>query len=751
MSSSNGDSPMPPPAAAAAAPRGESPTGSPRRLSTSLQAAATMNAGLQHEPSRRSSSGSLSRSRHSHSAGRRRSTVLMNLQLNDPSVPGPGEMVADNQPTHSGGATTASPQPMASSPMMVAGGDPHHNRAPSLGELHQELEAEQEAQVNRLLGMIRQQQLQLQQLQATQGQGSSAIEDSAIASERSNQGTPVSQPASAVPPSGFSPLPPSGSFSRSPGVPHHPRSSFDVARADIQRRSRTPSRGASPRLRSTSISGDSGDHWVLGGRDESAFYQAETQMLVRENQMLRHRIRDLERQVTELVPGKSGQGNPSEPAHPSQLMRATSAGEDELTTARATPSIVAGSSAGEAAKETSINGLSRARRGFSSTASARADFTHIVVGGGAVGLATARALAQRPGTSTVLLERHGAVGTETSSRNSEVIHAGIYYGAGTLKTELCVRGKELLYAFCRERDVGHANTGKWIVAQTPAQREALERVHGFCKNEINVPIRWVAAEEARRLEPDVRGETGILESPTTGIVDSHGLMVALMGLFEDAGGVVALSSAVTGVKPLGDRGSQGWEVQVRDSTTGEESAVTAEVLVNSAGLGSVDVHNMIVPPEERRELFYAKGNYFSYSSSKPKVGRLIYPAPEPGAGGLGTHLTLDLGGRVRFGPDVEWADSPDDLAVNTARLPLAIEAIKKYLPDLDESCLEPDYTGIRPKLGQRGAVGSGSGFHDFVIRREEGYEGWVNLLGIESPGLTSCLAIAERVDRLLYG
>ncbi|GKT45552.1 uncharacterized protein ColSpa_05733 [Colletotrichum spaethianum] len=308
MSSSNSEVPFPPTAGGPAS-LGESPSGSPRRLSTSLQAAATMNAGLQHEPSRRSSSGSLSRSRQSPSAGRRRSTVLMNLQLNDPSLPGPGEMVADNQHAQSGGATTASPQPMATSPMMVPSGDPHHNRAPSLGELHQELEAEQEAQV-----------LQLQQLQAAQGQSSSAVEDSAIASERSNQGTPISQPSSILPPSGFTPLPSSGSFSRSPVMPH-PRSSFDIARADLQRRSRTPSRGASPRLRSTSISGDSGDHWVLGGRDESAFYQAETQMLVRENQMLRHRIRDL----------------------------VAAAGEDDNTTAHVTPSIIEGSS--EASKE----------------------------------------------------------------------------------------------------------------------------------------------------------------------------------------------------------------------------------------------------------------------------------------------------------------------------------------------------------------------------------------------------------------
>ncbi|KAF6815426.1 putative FAD dependent oxidoreductase [Colletotrichum sojae] len=399
----------------------------------------------------------------------------------------------------------------------------------------------------------------------------------------------------------------------------------------------------------------------------------------------------------------------------------------------------------------SARAFSRAHRGFSSTASARVDFTHAVVGGGAVGLATARALTLRPGTSTVLLERHDAVGTETSSRNSEVIHAGIYYGTGTLKTELCIRGKELLYAFCREHNVAHANLGKWIVAQTPAQRSALQRVYDHCKDEINVPIRWVGEQEALRLEPGVRAEAGVLDSPTTGIVDSHGLMVGLQGLFEDAGGVVALRSTVTGVTPLGEKGSQGWEVRVRDSATGEETTVTAEVLINSAGLGAVNVHNMIVPAEQQRASYYAKGNYFSYASSTPRVGRLIYPAPEPGAGGLGTHLTLDLAGRVRFGPDVEWVDSADDLMVNTARLPLAIEAIRKYLPGLDERCLEPDYAGIRPKLGDQGAVLQGTGFHDFIVRKEGGYEGWVNLLGIESPGLTSCLAIAERVSKLLYG
>ncbi|KAK0391057.1 hypothetical protein NLU13_0559 [Sarocladium strictum] len=295
-------------------PRSESPPGSPRSASVSLQAAATMNAGLQHEPSRRSSSSSLTRNRSSPRNGRRRSAVLMNLQLNDPAMPGPGELATEQSPS----AQRLSPQPLSGSPLMA---DPHHHRAPSLGELHQELEAEQEAHVNRLLQMIRQQQLELQRLQASNphhGQGAAA-EDSSAISERSGHGTPIPTASH----TSMTSIPQTGSYSRSPGL-RHPRSSFDMARADIQRRSRTPSRGTSPRIRATSISAESGD-WVLGGRDESAFYQAETQMLTRENQMLRHRIRDLEKQLSELSPHGAGS---SEPLVHSHLTRSSTADEE---------------------------------------------------------------------------------------------------------------------------------------------------------------------------------------------------------------------------------------------------------------------------------------------------------------------------------------------------------------------------------------------------------------------------------------
>ncbi|KAI0599411.1 hypothetical protein F4775DRAFT_551273 [Biscogniauxia sp. FL1348] len=325
--------------------RGESPSPSPRSASISLQAAATMNAGLQHEPARRSSSSSLSRQRQSPQTGRRRSVVLMNLQHNDPSVPGPGEMVAEGGAS---GHRTISPQPMPTSPLL-SGGDPHHNRAPSLGELHQELEAEQEAQVNRLLQMIRQQQLQLQQLQAAQGQPQSSVaaEDPTPTSERSS--IVVTHPTAGMPP----PIPTqSASTPRSPVV-SHPRSSFDLARDALHRRSRTPSRGASsPRMRSTSISTEAEPH-LSGVRDESAYYQAETQSLVRENQMLRHRIRELgkpsytpylhtaaaltetptERQLSEA---HTNTAVTREPVHHSHLTHSTSASEEEGTPATTT-------------------------------------------------------------------------------------------------------------------------------------------------------------------------------------------------------------------------------------------------------------------------------------------------------------------------------------------------------------------------------------------------------------------------------
>ncbi|KAF2010356.1 FAD dependent oxidoreductase [Aaosphaeria arxii CBS 175.79] len=393
-------------------------------------------------------------------------------------------------------------------------------------------------------------------------------------------------------------------------------------------------------------------------------------------------------------------------------------------------------------------------RFFSHSTRRSADFTHAVIGGGVVGLAVARQLQSRgDGSSTVLIERHGAVGTETSSRNSEVIHAGLYYGPTSLKARLCIRGRHLLYALCRAHSIPHHACGKWVVAQSPTQLSALDSMHSLSTT-LGVPTRFLSAAEARSREPDVRATAGVLESPETGIVDSHALMAFLLGDFEEKGGVCAVGSDVVGVVPL-DGGKGGWEVTTRSSYsdgTVEEGTVTAEVVVNSGGLAAIDISNMVMPEERRRKAFFAKGTYFSYAKGAPKPKVLVYPAPVPGHGGLGTHLTLDMGGRVRFGPDVEWTDDPTDYTVSAKNLEAALGEIETYLPGIDREAVGLDYVGIRPKLGRSGALAGakGGGFLDFYIEKEEGFEGFVNLLGIESPGLTSSLAIAEEVERLLY-
>ena len=357
----------------------------------------------------------------------------------------------------------------------------------------------------------------------------------------------------------------------------------------------------------------------------------------------------------------------------------------------------------------------------------------------------------------MLIEKHGMVGSETSSRNSEVIHAGIYYGKDTLKTNLCIQGREMLYDLCKKYEIPHMNCGKWVVAQNSEQMDALQGVYEHAKS-IGVPMRFISQDEAEEREPAVRAEAGALESPTTGIIDSHTYMQFLQGDFEEAGGVTALASPVSRIAPPAEGASETeWKIwtasEGASEAENEDNAITASTLINSAGLFACNVNNMILPPERHRKPYYAKGTYYSYSKSSPKTSTLIYPAPVPGHGGLGTHLTLDMGGRVRFGPDVEWIDDPNDYTpnANPEKFKTAIEDIKQYLPGLDEGSVAIDYCGIRPKLGKSGAQNTGKGgFIDFYIKKEEGVDGFVNLLGIESPGLTSSLAIAEYVHDLLY-
>ncbi|KAL4780900.1 Sac2 family-domain-containing protein [Aspergillus varians] len=397
--------------------------------------------------------------------------------------------------------------------------------------------------------------------------------------------------------------------------------------------------------------------------------------------------------------------------------------------------------------------LATEQKQFSTTRASSADVTHAIIGGGVVGLAVARQLASRSNTSTIILERHNAPGTETSSRNSEVIHAGLYYGPSTQKAALCIRGKHLLYDLCSKNGIPHRNAKKWVVAQNEEQWDATLKVHELAK-QLGVPTRLLSQSEAASREPEVRGRAGILESSSTGIIDSHALMTYLQGDFEDRGGDCAFLTEVTRIEAL-DGGRGGYKITARSGGGGEEESTTsivAETLINSAGNYACNINNMLLPAERHRTPFYAKGTYFSYGASFPTRAPsvLVYPATLPGHGGLGTHLTLDMGGQIRFGPDVEWVDDPTDLKPSPERLHLAIPEIRAYLPNVDPEAINLDYCGIRPKLSRGGAVNTGKGFQDFVIQEEEGFPGFVNLLGIESPGLTSCLSIAEVVEGILY-
>lgn len=354
----------------------------------------------------------------------------------------------------------------------------------------------------------------------------------------------------------------------------------------------------------------------------------------------------------------------------------------------------------------------------------------MVIGAGVVGLAVARALA-RTGREVIVLEAADAIGTGTSSRNSEVIHAGIYYPAGSLKARLCVQGKELLYAYCAEKGVDHRRCGKLIVATSAEQVAQLAQIQQKAAANGVHDMQMLSRAEAKALEPDLECHAALL-SPSTGIVDSHGLMLALQGDMEQAGGALALLSPVAAVEIQSD----GLLVRTEDGTE-----LLAQEVVNAAGLFAPQLASQIKGLDTHHvpAAFFAKGNYFTLNGRVPFT-HLIYPVPE--AAGLGVHLTLDLGGQAKFGPDVEWVDGPDQLQVDPQRCEGFYAEVNKYWPGLKQGSLAPGYAGVRPKISGPHAPSA-----DFVIQGAQTHHvaGLVNLFGIESPGLTSCLAIAEEV------
>ena len=358
----------------------------------------------------------------------------------------------------------------------------------------------------------------------------------------------------------------------------------------------------------------------------------------------------------------------------------------------------------------------------------------VVIGAGVIGLAVARRLAQA-GREVIILEAAEGIGTVTSSRNSEVIHAGIYYPAGSLMARTCVSGKRALYEYCADHGIPHRNCGKLIVATTPKETLRLQSIRAHAEANGVLDLQTLSGDTARALEPALNCDAALL-SPSTGIVDSHAFMLALRGDAEAAGAACAFHTPLLHARAAADR------IEL-DAGGSAPISLECRLLINAAGLAAPAVARSVdgMPIDLIPPAYLAKGNYFSCSARAPFT-HLIYPVPEPG--GLGVHLTLDMAGQARFGPDVEWVDAID-YAVDPARAERFYPAIRRYWPTLPEGALMPSYSGMRPKI-----VPPAVAVQDFLIQgpQDHGVAGLINLFGIESPGLTSSLAIANYVGEL---
>lgn len=359
----------------------------------------------------------------------------------------------------------------------------------------------------------------------------------------------------------------------------------------------------------------------------------------------------------------------------------------------------------------------------------------IVIGAGIIGLAVARRLAMA-GKEVIVVESAENIGTETSSRSSEIIHAGIYYPEGSLKARFCVAGKLALYPYCESHGVTHRRTGKIIVATNDAQLPELERLKAAAAANGVTDLEWLTPSEVGEMEPAVFCLRA-LWSPSTGIVDSHGLMLAYQGDAEAHGAMLAFHSPVIG----GEVADDGICLKIGERET---TTVKADIVVNAGGLHAQTIAASIagIPANTVPQCFYAKGNYYILAGSSP-FSRPIYPVPE--MAGLGVHATVDLGGQVRFGPDVEWV-TEIDYDVDPGRAELFYDAVRRYFPALEDGSLQPGYAGVRPKLQAPGEPA-----RDFVVQGPavHGIDGLVNLYGIESPGITASLAIADHVAEML--
>lgn len=360
----------------------------------------------------------------------------------------------------------------------------------------------------------------------------------------------------------------------------------------------------------------------------------------------------------------------------------------------------------------------------------------LVIGAGVIGLAVARAAAIA-GHEVIVAEQADAIGTGISSRNSEVIHAGMYYPTGSLRAKFCPRGNRMLYEFCESHGVHHRRCGKLIVATNEAERARIEAIHAQGRTNGVPGLELIGGNAARAMEPELNCVAALV-SPSTGIIDGHGYMLALQGDLEAHGGAIAFETPVVAI----EKTPRGFRVSFGGTEPGH---LDVDAVVNCAGLSAQKVARTIdaYPKERIPKQVLAKGNYFAYAG-RPVFTRLIYPTPVDG--GLGVHVTLDLAGRMRFGPDVQWIDT-ENYEVDPSRAESFYARIRTYWPGLPDGTLVPDYAGVRPKLS-----GPGEPARDFLIEgpADHGVAGLVNLFGIESPGLTASLAIAEEVAGLIH-
>ncbi|KAI8332621.1 FAD dependent oxidoreductase, partial [Chlamydoabsidia padenii] len=378
---------------------------------------------------------------------------------------------------------------------------------------------------------------------------------------------------------------------------------------------------------------------------------------------------------------------------------------------------------------------------FSTKRTPDVEIDNVVIGGGVVGLAIADMLTrERPLESTLLIEKNKRLGEETSSRNSEVIHAGIYYPKDSLKTQLCIQGNRLLYTLLEKTNIPYNRIGKWVVAQSLEQHRYLEQLSAKATT-LGVETYFMDGEKAMSLEPELKAYS-VLVSPTTGIIDSHAYMDHLEQKIVEQGGDIGLNTEIRHIERANDGP---YLLQAVDGAS-QMLIMAKQRVFNAGGLYADRISNLLMPGKYK--LHYARGHYYAYNAPHLSIRHLIYPCPEKNLAGLGTHLTLDLAGKIKFGPDVLYIDNPHDYSLpddHDQKMAFG-KAIQSYLPFINIDKLQPDYAGIRPKL-----AGPGEPFQDFIIKEEkdDGYDGFYSLVGIESPGLTSSLAIADYIRKSL--